>query len=75
MGIVFDRNRSGRTDCCTLSTVDTVCIRKITSECCGNDHFRATVCKIDRSDMLNLVADTDTVTTEDTFIRVFYDRF
>ena len=69
-----DRDRTGRTEYTALSTVYTVCLCDLPVKCRHDHRIRSTVSKVNRSDSLDLIADTHTVSAQDTFIRVSYDR-
>ena len=71
--IGIDTDRTCRTDNPALSTVYAVCLCNLFVKCRCYQSLCSPVCKINRINRLYIVAHTDTVTTENTFIRVTHD--
>ena len=73
LSVVTDTDCPGRTEDLTLTTVYAVCLCNLFVKCRCYQSLCSPVCKINRINRLYIVAHTDTVTTENTFIRVTHD--
>ena len=68
-----DADGTGRAEDLTLTTVDTIRFCNLFVKCRHHHSFGTTECKIKCAYSLQLIADTYTVTTKNTFIRITHD--